>query len=361
MTRPLTRLLSDIDLPAIPAGHLVAPTAAAPALVALAAQGASAPTVVVTATGADAETFAQALGSFMDTERVAVFPAWETLPHERLSPRSDTVARRLATLRRVVHPQRVEEETSLPPLSVVVAPVRALLQPMVAGLADLEPVLVTRGQYVDLTELTEQLSAAAYTRVDMVERRGEYAVRGGIVDVFAPTDAHPIRVEFFGDEVDSLRSFSVADQRSLQAEPRLWAPPCRELLLTDAVRERADSLREAIPAAADMLGRIASGVAVEGMESLIPVLVDRLESFTDMLPPDTRVVAIEPERLARRADDLTRTAAEFLSAAWVSATAGAQAPLQAGEGSFLSLDDVRAAADDHGVAWSSIGPFGGAD
>ncbi|PKQ25827.1 MAG: transcription-repair coupling factor [Actinobacteria bacterium HGW-Actinobacteria-4] len=341
--------------------HLVAPTASAPALIALTSEDAPGPTIVTTATGADAETFADALGAFMDPAHVAVFPAWETLPHERLSPRADTVARRLAALRRLVHPADVERETGLPPLRVVVAPIRALLQPMVDGLADLAPVHVTRGQQLDLTDFTEALAGAAYTRVDMVERRGEFAVRGGIVDVFAPTDPHPIRVEFFGDEVDSLRAFAVADQRSLADVPRLWAPPCRELLLTDDVRARARALQDQIPAAADMLGRIASGIAVEGMESLVPALVDKLVPLTDMLPANTRIVAIEPERLARRAEDLTRTAAEFLSAAWVSATAGADAPIQASEGSFLTLDELHEGAAERGLTWWSIGPFGAAD
>src|SRR5439155_26769 len=78
---------------------------------------------------------------------------------------------------------------------------------------------------------------AAYTRVDLVEKRGEFAVRGGLLDVFPPTEPHPVRVEFWGDEVDELRYFAAADQRSLDERPeRLWAPPCRELLLTDAVR-----------------------------------------------------------------------------------------------------------------------------
>src|SRR5690606_21643464 len=139
--------------------------------------------------------------------------------HERLSPRSDTVAQRIATLRRLVHPQEVEKEAGLAPLRVVVAPLRAVLQPLVPGLADMVPVRLAVGDQIDLTELTEALAGAAYTRVDMVERRGEFAVRGGIVDVFAPTDPHPIRVEFFGDEVDSLRAFSVADQRSLKPVP----------------------------------------------------------------------------------------------------------------------------------------------
>ena len=80
-----------------------------------------------------------------------------------------------------------------------------------------------------------------------MEKRGEFAVRGGIVDVFPPTEEHPLRVEFWGDEVEEIRSFSVADQRTLEPASRLWAPPCRELLLTDEVRERARVLGEEHP------------------------------------------------------------------------------------------------------------------
>ncbi|WP_439710234.1 transcription-repair coupling factor [Demequina lignilytica] len=360
---PLAPLLGEwADARLGDATYVQAPGAAAAPLIARAALTADAPIVAVAATGGDADQLARALTAYLDPATVTTFPSWETLPHERLSPRSDTVARRLATLRRLVHPERAAAESGLPAPRVVVAPLRALLQPLVPGLADLEPVLLRVGDERDLTDLTEALAAAAYTRVDMVERRGEFAVRGGIVDVFPPTDPHPIRVEFFGDEVESLRFFSVADQRSLESVGRLWAPPCRELLLTDEVRARAAALASQIPTAADMLTRIADGHAVEGMESLIPALLTRLTPVTDVLPPGTRIVALEPERLARRAEDLQRTAAEFLQAAWVSAAAGADSPLEAqGEqGGFLALEDVEVSAAEHGLGWTAIGPFGSA-
>src|SRR5919112_5026594 len=176
-----------------------------------------------------AEDLDEALSCVMDATEVAYYPAWETLPHERLSPRSDTVGRRLAVLRRLVHPGT---DVTNGPLRVVVAPVRSVLQPQVKGLADLEPVELAVGDEVELDGVVRRLAAAAYHRVDLVEKRGEFAVRGGIVDVFPPTEEHPLRVEFWGDEVDEIRSFAVADQRSLQpVQQGLWAPPCRELLL----------------------------------------------------------------------------------------------------------------------------------
>ena len=165
--------------------------------------------LAVTATGREAEDLTEALRAYLPTDSVAEFPSWETLPHERLSPRSDTVGRRLSVLRRLAHP----EASSTGPLRVVVAPVRAVVQPIVAGLGELIPVSLKVGQDRSFTDVVRSLADAAYARVDMVTHRGEFAVRGGILDVFPPTEDHPIRVEFFGDEVDQMRWFAVADQR----------------------------------------------------------------------------------------------------------------------------------------------------
>ena len=251
--------------------------------------------VAVTATGRGAEELAAALGSYLPGEAVDVFPAWETLPHERLSPRSDTVARRLRVQRRLAHP------AEFPPLRILAMPVRALLQPIAAGLGDLAPVRVRLGDAVDLEALERDLAGAAYSRVDMVERRGEFAVRGGILDVFPPTDPRPSRIELFGDEVEEIRTFSVADQRSLEPVGEVYAPPCREILVDERVRARARGLVKDLPGAVDMLDRIAAGSAPEGMESLAPALVDMVPVL-DTLPADARIALVEPERVAQRAD-----------------------------------------------------------
>ncbi len=227
--------------------------------------------LAVTATSREAEDLVEELGDLVDPDSVAYYPSWETLPHERLSPRSDTVGRRLAVLRRLRHPGT---DASNGPLKVVVAPIRSLLQPQVPGLADIEPVELAPGEARAMEDVVRGLAEAAYTRVDMVERRGEFAVRGGIVDVFPPTEEHPLRVEFWGDEVEEIRAFSVADQRTLGTVERLWAPPCRELLLTEDVRRRAAELGGAHPQLLELTDKMAAGIAVEGMESLAPVLVE---------------------------------------------------------------------------------------
>ena len=169
--------------------------------------------LAVTATAREAEELAGALGSLLPPEAVAYFPAWETLPHERLSPRSDTSGQRLAVLRRLAHPDPAGTRTAA--VTVLVTPVRGLLQPMVGGLGDVEPVALAAGDNCDLDEILARLVDIGYVRTDLVEHRGEVAVRGGIIDVFPPTEEHPVRVELFGDTVEETRYFRVADQRSL--------------------------------------------------------------------------------------------------------------------------------------------------
>ena len=280
--------------------------------------------LAVTATGREAEDLRRRCAPSCPGRRRAV-PELGDAAARTAVPRSDTVGRRLSVLRRLAHPDGT--------LKVVVAPIRAVVQPLVAGLGDLSPVDVKVGQEKPFGDVVRELAAAAYARVDMVTHRGEFAVRGGILDVFPPTEDHPVRIEFFGDEVEQMRWFAVADQRSFSAgedgpagPSELYAPPCRELLITPAVMSRAAKLKAAMPAAADMLEKIAGGIAVEGMESLAPVLVDAMVPFVDQLPRGSIAVVDEPERVRTRAHDLSETNAEFLAAAWSTASEGGSGP-----------------------------------
>ncbi|MFB8028186.1 transcription-repair coupling factor [Streptomyces sp. NPDC056465] len=339
--------------------ELVGPPAARPFAVAALARDAGRTVLAVTATGREAEDLAAALRTLLPPDTVAEFPSWETLPHERLSPRSDTVGRRLAVLRRLAHPRPDDPETG--PVSVVVAPVRSVLQPQVKGLGDLEPVALSSGQTADLGEVVDALAAAAYARVELVEKRGEFAVRGGILDVFPPTEEHPLRVEFWGDDVEEIRYFKIADQRSLEvAEHGLWAPPCRELLLTEDVRSRAAALAEAHPELGELLGKIAEGIAVEGMESLAPVLVDEMELLLDVLPQGSMALVCDPERVRTRAADLVATSQEFLQASWAATAGGGEAPIDVGAASLWGIADVRDRARELGMMWWSVAPFAAA-
>ncbi|WP_067816718.1 transcription-repair coupling factor [Nocardia inohanensis] len=341
---------------------LVAPTAVRP-FVASTIAG-ERPLVVVTATGREADDLATELAEILG-DSVALFPSWETLPHERLSPGADTVGKRMQVLRRLAHP---DEGIYGEPLRVVVTTVRSLMQPMAHGLGDIEPIVLRRGAEFDFDELLMRLVEFAYERVDMVGKRGEFAVRGGILDIFPPTADHPVRVEFWGDEVSELRSFAVADQRSLHDDPveLVVAQPCRELLLTDELRARAAE-NAADAALVEMLEKLAGGIPVEGMEALLPVLQPgELQLLTEVLPARTHVLLCDPEKIRTRAADLVRTGQEFLEASWTAASFGGAAPLGAhgldlAASSYRGLDEVHADAERHGLPWWTLSPLAADD
>ncbi|WP_438387029.1 transcription-repair coupling factor [Actinopolyspora saharensis] len=322
--------------------------------------GADRPVLLVTATDREGDEIAAAASALIGPEGVEVMPSWETLPHERLSPRADTVGRRLAVMRRLAHP----EEHPHGPLRLLITTVRSLIQPVAPGLGELTPVRLAVGQEYDFEQLTERLAGLAYSRVDMVEKRGEFAVRGGIVDVFPPTEEHPLRLEFFGDEVTEIRPFSVADQRSLgddqEAEQaaELNAPPCRELLLTQDVRERAAELAEGHSGDAqlgEMLNNIASGIPVEGMEALIPALcAGKMQLLSDLVPEGTHVLLSDPEKIRARAADLVRTGEEFLEASWMVAADGGQAPIDLGASAYRDLAEVTEYTRELGIPWWTL-------
>ena len=319
--------------------------------------GAAAPAalLVITPTGRRAESIGAALQCLVPDAEVHHFPAWETLPHERLSPSTETVGRRLAVLRAVA---AWEAAPGRHPL-IVTASVRGALQPIAAGLTEAGVVRLDQGaRGHDLEDVARRLVGLAYLRVDMVSRRGEFAVRGGILDVFPTVADHPYRVEFFGDEVEQIRAFSVADQRSLPGEVReVTLLPARELLLTPAVRERARGLHDRLPGLRAMLEKMGEGIPVEGMESLLPAVADAVVPLVDYLPRGAATALIDPERAVTRAMTLGETNREFLEAAWSAATAGADSPIDLGAGDFLALPDLRAATAERGGVWWTFSGF----
>lgn len=307
----------------------------------------------ITATGREAEQCANDLASFLPQAQICELPAWETLPHERLSPSADTTGRRLDALRQLA---QWREHRSTP--FVCFASVRAALQPLLPGLDAANAIELRTGERGhDLHELANELVHLAYQRVDMVTRRGEFSIRGGILDVFPPASANAIRVDFFGDEVDEIRPFSVSDQRSFdETLDSVSLTASRELLLTDDVRARAREMEHEFPALEGMLTKIAEGIPVEGMESLAPALVDELVPITSYLPEDAAIAVLAPERVVGRAMDLRETNREFLEAAWTAATAGADAPIDLSGGDYMSLPELQATRGER--SWWTFSPFG---
>lgn len=314
--------------------------------------------LLIAATSREADALKTAIASLVPEAITVEFPAWETLPHERLSPSAETVGRRAVALRLLREAVTAPAGQSAPrrPL-VLVASVRSALQPVSPHAANAEPIVLKAGEdSVGLELLAARLVETAYTRVDMVTRRGEFAVRGGILDVFAPTAEQAVRVDFFGDEVDQIRRFAVSDQRSA-GDPlssiELW--PARELLLTEEVRDRARVLLPRFSALSTLLEKVSHGIAVEGMESLLPQLLPHLQPLTALLPDDATVITIAPERVAGRAVSLAETNREFLEAAWAAATAGAEAPVPTDNHGMLTMLELREAAG--GRPWQTITGF----
>lgn len=349
--------------------HLQGPEAAWPFAVGTLAH--HAPVLVITATGRQAEDLSAELAAMLG-DGVAQFPAWETLPHERLSPGIDTVAQRMRVLHRLAQGE----------LKVLVAPTRAVVQPVMEGLGDIAPVRLAEGAEVDFEDVQRRLVDLGYVHSDVVGRRGEFATRGGILDVFPGTGEMPVRVEFWGDEISEVRVFSVGDQRTIPGlDPgNVIVHPVRELLITDAVAKKAAVLAQENAGnaeLADALDKISQGIPVQGMESLIPVLFDgKMCVLPELMPEGTHTIELMPGAVARRAEDLIATGREFLAAGWEVAAMGAAAPVdvsaiagasntldaetvdRAGYRSVRSLEKVQ---DQLGRPWWTISPPGVAD
>lgn len=274
----------------------------------LAATSTRRPIVVAVPTGSDAEHLAHDLATYLGPDAVELFPAWETLPFERVSPAVDTMGRRLRTLWRL-RQARDGRPDAAP--RVVVASARALVQRLGPHVEDVEPVVVHPGDRLDPQVLVERLVGFGYRREYLVEHRGEVAVRGSIVDVFPSTADAPVRIDLWGDEVDRLTEFSVADQRSTDEVASVEVFPCRELLPTDEVRSRAAQLVGEQPWGREQWERLAEGLTFDGMESWMPWLTADEHVLFDLLGPDAQVLLVEPRRLRDRAGDILAEEADL--------------------------------------------------
>ncbi|MGH9105071.1 MAG: transcription-repair coupling factor [Acidimicrobiales bacterium] len=332
---PLGGLLApanrDPNLAALVAGaeRTVAVSEAALAFVtaAVAQRGARRPVVVAVPSASASERLAREVGVWLGEDQVAVFPAWETLPFERVSPAPETMGRRLELMWRLRRLRDVAAGgagdgpggggvgtggAGVP--AVIVSPVRALLQRLGPHVEDIEPVQVARGGQVDLDRLVTDLARLGYRREYQVEHRGELAVRGSIVDVFPSTAAAPVRVDLWGDEVDRLTRFSVSDQRSTADLGEVVIFGCRELLPTPEVRERARLLQGSEAWGRETWERLAEGLTFDGMESWLPWLTQDEHLLVDLLPDHAKVLVVEPRRVRERAVEIAEEEADLAGA-----------------------------------------------
>ena len=199
------------------------------------------------------------------------------------------------------------------------APIKAVLQRLGPFRTAARPVTVGKGDRIDPAELVAELVAAGYRRESIVEHRGELAVRGGIVDVFPSTADEPVRIDLWGDEVDRLTRFDVADQRSIEDVGAVELFGCRELVTDQAMRERSADLVGSQPWGRHQWSRLADGEQFDGMESWLPWLMDSEELVCDLLGDDALVVLVEPRRVRDRAGELLEeeaALADALASTW---------------------------------------------
>ena len=294
-----------------------------------------APVLVVTASGREAEDLTAELTAMLG-DKVAYFPAWETLPHERLSPAADIVGKRA----------RVLDLVGAGKAQVVVTSARGYCQPILSKVEGRAPIFLKEEDEHELSHILSELEFRAYKHVDMVAKRGEYATRGGILDVFPTTSDYPVRVEFWGDEITDIRQFSVADQRAIPeievGEVAIY--PARELPITNEVAARARELAQKFggnAALAELLTKVGEHIPAEGMEAVLAVLADApFVTLPELLTPGTHVLLVAPEKIRTRIADLESTDAEFLAAGWEAAAMGADGPLAA-EGLDTSASSYR--------------------
>jgi transcription-repair coupling factor (superfamily II helicase) len=248
----------------------------------------------------EAERLAAGAEAFLGPERVALFPAWEALPVEGISPGPEIAARRAEAAHRA--------RRARGPF-VVASPVVAALQRLVPDLGVRGPLVLEPGADLPPDALADRLVALGYRREDLVMHRGEFAVRGFILDVFPGTAGRPVRLEFAGDEVERLRQFSPATQTSTGPVKRVEVYPVRELLPDEEVRERArEAVRGAKGHLRDALERVSDGLFFEGMEQVASLVFDRMPILADLLPEGAWVCLSSSRRTLDRAAAAVREA-----------------------------------------------------
>ncbi|MDZ7732042.1 MAG: hypothetical protein U5R31_02100 [Acidimicrobiia bacterium] len=189
--------------------------------------------------------------------------------------------------------------------------IRAAMQRIGPGAEQLEPLEIRRGAVIEDDLASRARSGSGYRREYQVEHRGEVAVRGSIVDVFPSTADAPVRIDLWGDEVDRLTEFSVADQRSVDDLERVRIFSAREVLPDDEVRSAAENLVAREPWGREQWDRLAEGQLFDGMESWLPWLTDVDETLVDLVPSDGQIVLVEPRRLRDRATDVLAEEADL--------------------------------------------------
>jgi transcription-repair coupling factor (superfamily II helicase) len=241
----------------------------------------------------EAEELVSGVGAYLGDDAVALVPAWDALPYEGMDPSPETAARRADALSRVRAAQGP---------FVVVTPYLAAMQGVAPTLGATPPLQLAAGLELAPDDVAERLVAAGYVRSDVVEHRGEFAVRGGVLDVFPGTARRPVRLEYWGDEIERLREFAPSTQLTTRSVGAIEVPVVRELADTEEVRDAARRAAPRLPERyGEALERLAEGLRSEGQDGLAPFLFPHLPTPAELLPAGSWVVLSEAQRTRRRA------------------------------------------------------------
>ncbi|MCC6246243.1 MAG: transcription-repair coupling factor [Rubrivivax sp.] len=242
---------------------------------------------VFTAEAADAQRLADELPFFAPELAIAQFPDWETLPYDTFSPHQDLISERLATLWRI---QQREVDIVLVPATTALT--RLAPPSFLAGTT----FHFKHKSRLDEARLKAQLTLAGYEHVSQVVGPGEYAVRGGLIDLFPMGSPVPYRVDLFGDEVDSIRTFDPDTQRSLYPVPEVRLLPGREFPMDEAARTafraRWRERIEGDPTKARIYKDIASGIATGGIEYYLPLFFEQTATLFDYVGAEAPLVLL---------------------------------------------------------------------
>src|SRR5947209_3862539 len=288
MNEPLQRVLSagkPLTLSSVPAGFL--PWLMADLARAAHAAGESGRAVAIVADEAALRALADTVPLFGPEVEVLTLPGWDCLPYDRASPALRVMAERLASL------SALQAKLDKPKLLVTTA--SAASQQILTRFRIRQLTRrIAEGERIEREKLVEHLSALGYQRADTVAEAGEYAVRGSLIDLFPAGGELALRLDFFGDEIDSMRCFDPVDQRSTdRAEAFTLMPASEALLDVDSIKRFRSGYREKFGAAATqdpLYQALSDGRRMAGMEHWLPLLEDRLETLFDHLGEDDIVI-----------------------------------------------------------------------
>ncbi|MCZ8292794.1 MAG: transcription-repair coupling factor [Hylemonella sp.] len=289
-----------MDLPKLQAGKrytLPRPTGSSDALLlarlAEREQAAGRLLAIVCGDATDAQRLIDEIAFFKPELRCAMFPDWETLPYDTFSPHQDLISERLATLWRLYnHGKGSPEDTT----DIVLIPATTALYRLAPpGFLAAHTFSFKANQTLDEAQFRSQLTLAGYNHVTQVVSPGEYAVRGGLIDLFPMGSQVPFRVDLFDNEVDSIRTFDPDSQRSLYPVPEVRLLPGREFPMDDdsraLFRRRWRELLEGDPTKSRIYKDIGNGVATAGIEYYLPLFFEQTATVFDYLGAGTEQAA----------------------------------------------------------------------